>query len=134
MEDIGSVFVYLRRKSKLKGKVDICFYRGHVTEFLEKNPTQIKWVQLEPDKSINDVKDPHKAGLVGLRISVHDVTQFGTIDWNSIDVWSKRIPRRPGNLKVRAYVFQCRDLPAADSDGSSDPFLQFLDSDVPQNT
>ena len=35
---------------------------------------------------------------------------------------------------MRAYVFQCRDLPAADSDGSSDPFLQFLDSDVPQNT
>ena len=82
MDDIGSVFVYLRRKSKLKGKVDICFYRGHVSEFLEKNPTRIKWVQLEPDKSINDVKEPHKAGLVGLRISVHDVTQFNTIDWS----------------------------------------------------
>jgi hypothetical protein len=23
--------------------------------------------------------------------------------------------------KVRAYIFQCRDLPAADSDGTSDP-------------
>ena len=44
------------------------------------------------------------------------------------------MPRRPGNKKVRAYVFQCRDLPAADSDGTSDPFLEFIDSDKPQRT
>ena len=42
--------------------------------------------------------------------------------------------RRPGNKKVRAYIFQCRDLPAADSDGTSDPFLEFVDSDKPQRT
>jgi len=44
------------------------------------------------------------------------------------------MPRRPGNLKVRAYIFQCRDLPAADSDGSSDPFLQVIDSDEEHKT
>ena len=80
------------------------------------------------------MKEPHKAGLVGIRLAIHDVTEFGLVDWNSIDVWGKRMPRRPGNLKVRAYVFQCRDLPAADSDGTSDPFLLFTDSDVPQRT
>lgn len=62
------------------------------------------------------------------------MTQFGVIDWASKSTWGKRIPRRPGNLKVRAYIFQCRDLPAADSDGTSDPFLQIVDSDVPQKT
>ena len=31
----------------------------------------------------------------------------------------KRLPVH----KVRAYIFQCRDLPAADSDGTSDPSL-----------
>lgn len=77
------------------------------------------------------MKQPHKAGLVGIRLSVHDVTQFGPIDWASYkDTWGKRLPRRPGNLKVRAYIFQCRDLPAADSDGTSDPFLELIDSDV----
>ena len=78
------------------------------------------------------MKEPHKAGLVGLRLSIHDVTQFGTIDWAGYkDTWGKRLPRRPGNLKVRAYIFQCRDLPAADSDGTSDPFLEIIDSDTP---
>ena len=34
---------------------------------------------------------------------------------------------------MRCYIFQCRDLPAADSDGSSDPFIKIFnctDSDV----
>jgi len=133
-EDMGSVFVYLRKKFRLGGYKNICFYRAHVSEFFDDDPKQIKWVQLQPDKAINEVKEPHKAGLVGIRISVNDMTQFGVIDWASKSTWGKRIPRRPGNLKVRAYIFQCRDLPAADSDGSSDPFLQITDSDVPQKT
>ena len=93
-------------------------------------------MQLLPDKAINEVKEPHKAGLVGLKISIRDVTQEGgvVLDWKANPVWGKRMPRRPGNKKVRAYVFQCRDIPAADSDGTSDPFLEFIDSDVPQRT
>ena len=62
------------------------------------------------------------AGLVGIKISLHDL-QKGPIDWMQYDCWNTRIPRRPGNLKARAYIFQCRDLPAADEDGTSDPFL-----------
>lgn len=80
------------------------------------------------------MKDPHKAGLVGLRISVRDVTKDGPIEWSKHAIWGKKIPRRPGNLKARAYIFQCRDLPAADSDGTSDPFLEVIDSDQPQKT
>lgn len=30
-------------------------------------------------------------------------------------------------MKVRAYVFQCRDLPAADEDGQSDPYVKIWD-------
>lgn len=80
------------------------------------------------------MKEPHKAGLVGLKISIRDVTHSGAADWASNPVWGKRMPRRPGNKKVRAYIFQCRDLPAADSDGTSDPFMEFIDSDSPQRT
>ena len=133
-EDIGAVFIYLRKKYKLGGIKNICYYRGHVRDFFDADAEKIQWIQLLPDKAINEVKEPHKAGLVGLRISVHDITQFGPIDWKSKKAWGMRIPRRPGNLKVRAYIFQCRDLPAADSDGTSDPFLQIIDSDTPKKT
>jgi len=134
MEDIGGIFIYLKKKFKLGGVKNICYYRGHAKDFTNETPENLTWVQLLPDKAVNEVKEPHKAGLVGLKISIRDVTQFGTVDWAENPVWGKRLPRRPGNKKVRAYVFQCRDLPAADSDGTSDPFLEFVDSDVPQRT
>jgi Ca2+-dependent lipid-binding protein len=30
-------------------------------------------------------------------------------------------------IKVRAYIYQCKDLPAADSNGTSDPFIKVWD-------
>ena len=30
-------------------------------------------------------------------------------------------------MKIRAYVYQARDLPAADADGTSDPYLRLWD-------
>ena len=73
-EDIGAVFIYLRKKFKLGGIKNICYYRGHVRDFFDPDAEKIQWIQLLPDKAINEVKEPHKAGLVGLRISVHDIT------------------------------------------------------------
>ena len=105
-EDIGSVFVYLKKKFKLGGEKNICFYRGKAHEFFDTNPTGLKWVQLSPDRAINEVKEPHKAGLVGLKLSIHDETQNGTIDWANLkQSWGARLKKRPNNFKVRAYVF-----------------------------
>ena len=130
VNDLGSVFIYLKAKTTF-GEKFICFYRSSVKKFLEKDPQKIEWIQLKPDKAIGEVDDYYKAGIVGLRIAIHDVTAEGEIDWKKT-IFGKKIPRRPGNLKVRAYIFQCRDLPAADSDGTSDPFLRLTDSDNPQ--
>jgi len=30
-------------------------------------------------------------------------------------------------VKIRAYIYQCKDLPSADSDGTSDPFIVMWD-------
>ena len=35
----------------------------------------------------------------------------------------KQLPKRAKSQKVRAYIYQCKDLPAADDDGLSDPFI-----------
>lgn len=74
------------------------------------------------------------AGLIGLRISIHD-TQNGTVKMPlTKTIWDQRLKKRPGNIKARAYIYQCRDLPAADEGGSSDPFVVVHDSDREQRT
>lgn len=58
-----------------------------------------------PDLAEGDVKDPNKAGLVGIRMSVHDIDNDGPINWNDYPNWKKKMKKRPNCYKVRAYVF-----------------------------
>jgi hypothetical protein len=74
------------------------------------------------------VKDAHKAGLISVKLSIHHKDREGPIDFKGHKAWEKDAPKRLGVKKVRAYIFQCRDIPAADSDGQSDPFIKIWDT------
>ena len=102
-------------------------------DFINPNP-EIRWLELEPDLAIGEIKDHFRAGIVGIKLSIHDIENDGPIDWLSFPQWAKKIPKRPPNLKVRVFCWQARDLPAADDTGSSDPFLQITDCDRSQKT
>lgn len=71
IQDIGTVFIYL-----YKGKKRICYWKGSIMEFTNPNPA-IKWIELMPDFAIGEVKDHYKAGIVGIRMSIHDVSLNG---------------------------------------------------------
>lgn len=44
-------------------------------------------------------------------------------------VWKKRPPMRLQSRKIRAYIYMCRDLPAADDNGTADPYIELWDTD-----
>lgn len=82
------------------------------------------------------VKSPELAGVVGFRLSIIKVNKVYNffdevskrevsqkIVLNTQPNWKKRLERRPVSMKIRCYLFQCKDLPAADEDGSSDPMV-----------
>ena len=56
-------------------------------------------------------------------MSVHSVSEDGDINFKDFPAWSKKVPKRAMPVKVRAYLYQARDLPAADAEGTSDPFV-----------
>ena len=50
--------------------------------------------------------------------------------WNQLTCWKKKPAARLQSYKIRCYIYQCKDLPAADSDCSSDPLVKiFCQSD-----
>lgn len=104
----------------------ICYFIDSVDKYLDPNPKQI-WVPFIPDLCVGRVKESYKAGFFSFKLSVHDVTQDGPIDFKSFPTWKKRIPKRSVPVKIRAYIYQCRNLPAADSSGTSDPFIRLWD-------
>lgn len=69
----------------------------------------------------NKIKSPELAGVVGFRLSI--VKADAGVDFGQQSNWTKRIKRRCESAKIRCYLFQCKDLPAADEDGASDPLV-----------
>lgn len=120
--DMGKVYFYL-----MDGDNPICYAVDNVENFMDPNP-KMRWLELNPDLSMGKVSEHHKAGLISVKLAIHDKSLNGPIDFKQYDAWKKPPPKRPNNFKVRAYLFQCRDLPAADSDGQSDPYIVVWDT------
>jgi len=93
---------------------------------LDPNP-QMKWYQFNCDLAIGKVSDAHKAGLFSMKLSIHNKSKNGPVSFEQFEAWKKPPPKRLNVYKIRTYLFQCRDLPAADSDGQSDPFVVIWD-------
>jgi hypothetical protein len=101
--DMGTVMIYLHHKFTL-GSKRICFWKGSIHQFTERNPT-LKWIEMQPDLAVGEVKQQYKAGIIGLRFSIVDVTAEGEVDWNNYPHWAKKIPKRPPNHKIRIFCW-----------------------------
>ena len=60
-----------------------------------------------PDKAVGKVKHFHEAGIISFRLSIHDVSKNGPINFKEkkSSVWSKRVPKRSNPVKIRAYIY-----------------------------
>lgn len=118
--DFGTVFVLLMDDDK-----PICYYKESITNFMNPDP-EYRWISLNPDLCCKKVKDANKAGMISFKLSIHDASHE-EINFRDFPSWKKLPPKRLEPVKIRAYVYQCRDLPAADSNGTSDPFVTIWD-------
>jgi hypothetical protein len=64
-------------------------------------------------------------------MEMHDVTKNGEFDFKTRKVWKQKIAKRANPVKIRCYIYLCRDLPAADKSGTSDPYITIWDT-VPE--
>lgn len=96
---MGRVYVYL-----MDGKNPVCYYKEHMKNFLDPNP-KTKWIQMQPDLAIGSVKEAHKAGVISLKLSVHDKTKDGPINFKDFDAWKKAPKKRMPVWTIRSYIF-----------------------------
>lgn len=73
--DIGRVYVYL-----MSGDKPVCYYKAEIEEFTDPNPN-FRWVEMVPDLAVGKCTLPHKAGLLSFKLSVHDKTAKGPINF-----------------------------------------------------
>jgi hypothetical protein len=97
--DIGFLFVYL-----MLGDKPICYYKCKIEEFMDPNPI-FRWIQLLNDQAIGKIVESHKAGMISFKLSIHDVTKNGSIDFMKYDSWRRPVPKRITDMKARVYIF-----------------------------
>ena len=61
--------------------------------------------------------------MISVKIALNHKSKNGPMDFKKYDIWKKAPPKRLKSWKIRCFIFQCKDVPAADSDGSSDPYV-----------
>jgi hypothetical protein len=116
-EDFGQVIFIL-----MDGDKPICYHKESVSKFM--NPdAKLTWIQMYPDNCVGKVKHINEAGMISVKLSIHNVTKNGPINFKDYPSWKKKLSKRLNPIKIRAYIYQCKDLPAADSNGTSDPFI-----------
>lgn len=118
LDDMADVCIYI-----MDGDNPICYYRCKATEFREPN-ADLKWVALINDKSVGQVSEAHQAGMLSFRLSINNQNKNGDIDWSYVPAWSYDLSDKPDKYPIRCYVYQCKELPASDDNGTSDPYVK----------
>jgi len=67
--------------------------------------------------------------MIQVKLCINHKSLNGSIDFKQYDSWKKPPPKRLNSWKIRAHIYQCKDLPAADDDGTSDPYIEVWSSD-----
>jgi hypothetical protein len=118
-KDLCDIFLYL-----VNNESRICFARLPTSDFQNVRGAA-RWVSLLPDRSLGILSNEWDGGFVQLRLYIGKYTgKESDKDGN----W--HIPPVPPAYKktqescIFFNLYQCRDLPAADSDGQSDPYIE----------
>ncbi len=127
--EIGRVFVYL-----MDGDSPICYWKGDTKEFTKPN-AEIKWVEMTNDLAVGKIKDANKAGLISFKLAIVERSQAKPINFveEYSKAWPANPPKRLAVKRARVYIYQCRDLPSADNDSQSDPYVDIFDYKNPKN-
>ena len=107
----------------MDGDKPVSYWKGDAGDFENPNPS-IKWVEMINDPSIGEISKPHKAGIIAFKLSIKKREGADPYNFLTEKAWINPPPPRPAVRSVRAYIFQCRDLPNADDDSLSDPYVK----------
>jgi hypothetical protein len=98
--DIGKIFIYL-----MQGNDPISYYKADVETFINHTP-EIQWFEMIPDLSIGKIKDSYKAGVISVKLTIHNKTAKGPVNFSEFPTWKEKVnSKRIGLKTVRAYIY-----------------------------
>jgi hypothetical protein len=134
LKQLPDIFIHLLREDDKP----VCFYRLKAAD--PKTSTcygfhqNASWILLQEDKSIDALPKDQFPGQVLLRLGFGPESESK----ETLTQWRQTLDdaRSLSSYQLRVHIFQGADLPAADSNGMSDPFVKcyFLDTHLKTKT
>ena len=62
--------------------------------------------------------------MLQIKLSINDLKSNPMVNWSQYPNWSAPPPKDFKTYTLRCFLFQCRDLPPADTEGSSDVYVK----------
>jgi len=112
----------------MDGEKPVCFYKTSIRDFIYDKDGEVKyhWISLNRDTCVNRVKNVNGAGMISFKLNLMS-SETGQVNFKEHKAWKKNPPKRAHSVIIRAYIYQCKDIPAADSNGTSDPYIKVWD-------
>ena len=84
------------------------------------------WYSLVEDTAFNALPDSSSAGMVLARIAISEVDRQDADVGGEVEGWLGEVLNANEKVpyELRVHCFRGKDMPAADSDGSADPFVE----------
>ena len=138
-KQIPDVFVYL---VKGKAQTRVCYLRLSASELLQreeerasrtKGDVRLHWHMLNPDPVVGKVDQNAFPGSLLMRVALFRQSSAGTSiprpvssAGSTFAAWQTGLTqiRSRRRYRIDVHIFQARRLPAADDDGSIDPYLK----------
>lgn len=65
----------------MQGDKAISYFKSDIENCIDPN-AKLHWLEMVPDLAIGRIKDSHKAGIISVKLSIHDKTKDGPIDFS----------------------------------------------------
>ena len=135
LDKLPDLFLYLRDPKNRIDYKNICFQRIKLQEFYKCQ--DVLYIKLLPDPVINKVKTMHKSGLLKCKICLfnsktdkppekNEFDQAGQYQLATLGSGGKYFVGNQQNMqfyKIVALIYMSKELIAAESSGTSDPYV-----------
>jgi len=119
MKEIPDIFIYIR-----DGKQYISFKRVAAKNYKDPN-MELEWLSLDENLSDGTLKRKNDCGIVSWKFSISDSPNTGASE--ETKGWKVTRPVQTF-YDIFVHIFQCKDLPAADEEGTSDTYIRVVTS------
>lgn len=117
IKEMADIFIYVRKGNKYPS-----FKRLKAADYFNKGVQKMEWMALEENLSDGSLDKRENCGIISMSIDISDTPRPA----DEQKKLTKIVKTKQMVYDVFVHIFQCKDLPAGDTEGTSDTYISLF--------